>query len=332
MGVTPPVVTREGRGEDLNRLFDPQSFHLVVAINALDRTSDPMQCIERMIEVCKPGGSVILSGPENWALQNAYGGLNQWNFLAVDDDLTIWRPNRKISLQKALGARAIVRARTDDPDRYFVEIHVPEVSAEDAEVAPVGGDAVDYAELYDDVYDRIPSYTMAHMSPGLRTALRHADELLCAGRDCLDVGGGPGYLVEALRLPPFRKRAFGADISRRAVELAEKRLGPDIVRVIDADGRLPFDDASFDLITCFDVLEHLDEPDIDRLVGEIRRVGRKGGTAIFNISLRDSASKDITGASLHRTVRPVPWWIDRLPFAFYSVEARESELYGRLNL
>ena len=44
---------------------------------------------------------------------------------------------------------------------------------------------------------------------------------------------------------------------------------------------LPFEDQFFSLITCFDVLEHLDEQDIDTTISEILRVLRPGGRLLW---------------------------------------------------
>ena len=48
---------------------------------------------------------------------------------------------------------------------------------------------------------------------------------------------------------------------------------------------LAFDDASFDLLIAFHVLEHV--PDDARALGEIRRVLRPGGCALLQVPLRD---------------------------------------------
>ena len=44
-------------------------------------------------------------------------------------------------------------------------------------------------------------------------------------------------------------------------------------------GNLPFDDASFDLLTCFDVLHHI--PNVSHVVGELARCLRPGGYALI---------------------------------------------------
>jgi len=92
----------------------------------------------------------------------------------------------------------------------------------------------------------------------------------------LDLGCGTGgFLVELGRLGP----AFGVDFALCALELSGRR---GLRRLARADGQcLPFADASFDLVTALDVLEHLDD---DRAaLREVHRVLRPGGVAVLNV-------------------------------------------------
>ena len=69
----------------------------------------------------------------------------------------------------------------------------------------------------------------------------------------------------------------------------------------------------FSLVTCFDVLEHLDEPDI--LVDLAVRFSEccdQGEPFSAPVSCRKAGSDDKFGDNLHRTVRSVEWWLDQL--------------------
>ncbi len=88
--------------------------------------------------------------------------------------------------------------------------------------------------------------------------------------DILDVGCGTGY---NLTLLSRYGRAQGVDMSREALEFCRRR-GVEQVTLHEADV-LPFPDASFDLVTAFDVLEHI-EDDRGALL-EFGRVLRPGG-------------------------------------------------------
>ena len=85
-----------------------------------------------------------------------------------------------------------------------------------------------------------------------------------AGR-ALDLGCGDGRLSREL---PARE-VVGADVSA----LALRRAGGGVK--LEPDEPLPFEDNSFDLVLCAEVLEHV--RDVQLLLSEVRRVLRPGG-------------------------------------------------------
>jgi SAM-dependent methyltransferase len=92
----------------------------------------------------------------------------------------------------------------------------------------------------------------------------------------LDAGCGSGRtLIELARWGVVS----GVDVNDAAVEAARRR-GHFDVRVAPLE-QLPFDDDTFDLVTCLDVLEHTSD-DITAL-GEIRRVTRVGGWLLLTV-------------------------------------------------
>lgn len=101
------------------------------------------------------------------------------------------------------------------------------------------------------------------------------------GLRVLDVGCGGGYLPE--ELTRLFSQVSGVDLSRASVAaaLAHARLTDLQIsyRVARAES-LPFADASFDLVTCCDVLEHVD--DLDRTLAEAARVLKPGGIFIYD--------------------------------------------------
>ncbi len=96
--------------------------------------------------------------------------------------------------------------------------------------------------------------------------------------DCLDVGCGDGR-KSGLWLSEHARSYVGVDISAAAVAEAG-RLGLD-ARQIDEASALPFEDESFDVVVCVEVLEHLFAPQL--AVAEMKRVLRPGGTAIVTV-------------------------------------------------
>ena len=90
----------------------------------------------------------------------------------------------------------------------------------------------------------------------------------------LDVGCGTG--ANLLMLSEYGD-AEGVDISEDALAFCRER-GLDKVK-LGAGEELPYDDGTFDLVTAFDVVEHMD----DDLAGlrEMRRVLRPGGRVLL---------------------------------------------------
>ena len=96
--------------------------------------------------------------------------------------------------------------------------------------------------------------------------------------DCLDVGCGPG-LTSGLWLKEHGASYVGVDISEPAIEEARSH-GLD-ARLIEDATSLPFEDNSFDVVVCTEVLEHLFEP--QAAVTEMLRVLRPGGHLIATV-------------------------------------------------
>ena len=91
----------------------------------------------------------------------------------------------------------------------------------------------------------------------------------------LDIGCGTGLLMQGLR---HFGEVHGIDVSERAVAYCKARgLSP----VVGSADRLPFPDASFDVIVMLDVLEHLKDDGAG--AREVRRVLREDGTAIIAV-------------------------------------------------
>lgn len=99
---------------------------------------------------------------------------------------------------------------------------------------------------------------------------------LPAGARILDVGCACGML--GVRLARRGYSVTGCDISPELVEIAKleaKRAGVDVQHdVADAES-LPYQDGSFDLVYCVDMLHHFEK--LDKVVAELARVVKSDG-------------------------------------------------------
>jgi len=102
-----------------------------------------------------------------------------------------------------------------------------------------------------------------------------------SGKTLLDVGCGGGYLSEEFAKTGLQ--VTGIDPSRNSVRAATEHTVQSGLRINYREGRaeaIPFGDSSFDLVSCCDVLEHVD--DINATVSEIARVLKPGGLFFFD--------------------------------------------------
>ncbi len=135
-----------------------------------------------------------------------------------------------------------------------------------------------------------------------RTFVDHAAGLIesAAGRGAvtglaLDVGCGPGQIpiLMVRRWPGLRITGVDAaphmiEEARRAAARAQVAISFQVVHVgSGAQGRLPFGDACFDLVTCNSVLHHLADP--VAVLDEIARVAKPQGAVLVRDLRRPSA-------------------------------------------
>ena len=117
--MVPPVYTRACDGENINKLFTPESFHLVHIRNALDHCYDAVAVMRNMLTVLKPGGVLIVCGCTDEAVFENYVGLHQWNIRADGGQLIIWRPGERHEVNQLFaGQLAAVNAVQDDVHRW----------------------------------------------------------------------------------------------------------------------------------------------------------------------------------------------------------------------
>jgi len=99
------------------------------------------------------------------------------------------------------------------------------------------------------------------------------DNYLEEGDSCLDVGFGQGYGFEILSRKA--KKLVGIENDKRAAKRGFEIFKSQNIDILSYNGYdIPFEDSSFDLVTCIDVIEHVE--DYNRLLKEMLRVSKKG--------------------------------------------------------
>jgi SAM-dependent methyltransferase len=107
-----------------------------------------------------------------------------------------------------------------------------------------------------------------------------------AGSSVLDLGCGAGMLALLKRKDVT---LTGVDVSAQCV-LAARHNGYDTALVANLS-QLPFPDANFDYVVSLDVLGHVGFEEKDAVLGEIKRVLRKGGVTMHGIECTDRTSQ-----------------------------------------
>jgi len=147
----------------------------------------------------------------------------------------------------------------------------------------------------------------------------------------LDAGCGQCGVVQYLQ--NINKRASGVELSVSAL-----KASPACTDLIKSGavmhGRLtsiPFPQDRFDLVFSSDVLEHIPEGDVPKVVEELVRVSK--GDIFLSISLRRASldPKPPAMATIHVTVKPREWWDQQFMNAGCSVNSASlaSVLGGR---
>nr|WP_298929272.1 class I SAM-dependent methyltransferase [uncultured Erythrobacter sp.] len=119
----------------------------------------------------------------------------------------------------------------------------------------------------------------------LLSSWRHFSDSELAAKDVLDFGCGDGQLAAMFASKGLARSITGVDIDLPALERARAALSntpeyADTLRFIEGDiAGLPIADESVDLITAFDCMEHVMQP--EAILADWARVLRPGGRALI---------------------------------------------------
>lgn len=102
---------------------------------------------------------------------------------------------------------------------------------------------------------------------------------LVKGKKVLDIACGEGYGVNLLA--QYASHVTGIDIDNGTIQKAKKKYQKENLTFLAGSAlQLPAENHSFDIITCFETLEHLTEH--DRLLRELKRVLVPGGILLVS--------------------------------------------------
>jgi SAM-dependent methyltransferase len=164
-------------------------------------------------------------------------------------------------------------------------------------------DSATYDQYYREAQHRFESsYGMSF----IRDVYRNLDF-----RTVLDAGCGSGIVVRHFLSKGYVAR--GIELSEWIVQTQCPDLLQDGIVQIGSLEDLPYHDNSFDLVFSSDVLEHIPEEAIPRVVSELVRVSRRD--LFLSISLRPSSMNN----KYHLTLRPREWWESRFTDCGVSV-------------
>lgn len=121
-------------------------------------------------------------------------------------------------------------------------------------------------------YRGMAAISLALLAPPIRTLVKQTGK----SARILDAGCGPGGMFKHLR--SFGS-PLGFDIHPLAIQFA-KQEAPVVQASVE---RLPFKNGSFQLVTSFDVLYHLDVSDDRRALAEFCRVLEPGGLLLVRV-------------------------------------------------
>jgi SAM-dependent methyltransferase len=157
----------------------------------------------------------------------------------------------------------------------------------------------------------------------LRPMLARAVASRPSGR-ILDCGCGTGSNLRMLE--PFGE-VYGFDVTWRGLQFAHEQGRRRIAQASIAS--IPFQTATFDLVTSFDVFQCLPDPVEGEAVREMARVLKPGGAAVFNFAalevLRGSHSvlaeevRRYTPGQVRQLLEGAGLTVERLSFAYASL-------------
>lgn len=153
-------------------------------------------------------------------------------------------------------------------------------------------------DYYDNLYNEKKEDSFSFNYVRTKTFLQPLFEKRTSAHKVLDIGCGVGYACKMLHDHGYS--VYGIDISSKALEFAKRKLPNCQFKLANPLGKIDFENQYFDALTCFGVLEHIENT--QAFVQECYRVHKTDSTAVFVVPNSSSPyfriSKNGTGQIL----------------------------------
>jgi SAM-dependent methyltransferase len=152
-----------------------------------------------------------------------------------------------------------------------------------------------------DWHDRHPGATSRSLARGKPSSYEWIAGHARPGDRALDLACGDGMLMDLLRRHGVSE-VTGVDMSEGELAAARARLGGDAPLVQARAQALPFEDASFDLVTCHMALMLMDP--VEQALSEVRRVLRPGGRFAAVVGLARAGGRENAWSCVSQKLGP----------------------------
>ena len=144
----------------------------------------------------------------------------------------------------------------------------------------------------------------------------------------LDFGCGEGGYVVAERING--RKSYGVDIKPENIRISNVRrrwnkIETNIFSMIDNNGKTKFPDDYFDVVTLFQVLEHVRPSDLDKVFDEVKRILSPTGIAYFEIPNKNWPQEG------HVMMHFVHWVPERIRNILYPIIFKSNKMMAQNN-
>lgn len=137
-------------------------------------------------------------------------------------------------------------------------------------------------------YEKDERYSFRNLNPLKKIERNHREffkDLPVRGGRLLDIGMGTGNFLAAAVAKGYD--GYGIDFDRDAIKTAQDTFGLKNVHVLDIDGAISkFGEGRIDIVTMFEVLEHLDNP--SEFIDRVKALLKRGGFLAISVPYRNT--------------------------------------------